>query len=98
MLLSKNTIIETLKTEKPYLQKEFGVDEIGLFGSYARGEQNENSDIDILVKLRQPKYLWLAGLHLFLEEKFGKKVELVRLGDYLGERFLNRIKNDIVYV
>lgn len=52
MFMNKQTIISSIKAEMPYLEKHFGVEEIALFGSYSRGEQTENSDIDILVTIK----------------------------------------------
>lgn len=49
LMWPKNEILETLKELKPFLANEYSVKEIGLFGSYADNEQNEESDIDILV-------------------------------------------------
>jgi len=49
--MTKNEILTFLKDKKAYLQQHFGVISIGLFGSYARGEANEESDIDIAVEI-----------------------------------------------
>ena len=49
--LTQNQIISLLRAEKSYLTKEFGVVNIGLFGSFARGEENESSDIDLVVEI-----------------------------------------------
>ncbi len=55
-----------------------GVVTAGIFGSYARGEQNRKSDVDILVKFRGKKSLLdLVGLKLELEDMLGRKVDLV---------------------
>ena len=51
---SKNDIFQTILDNKETI-KSFGVTEIGLFGSYVRGEQTENSDIDILVDFPKEK-------------------------------------------
>jgi len=76
--LSKTDIVNLIRTEKTFLKNEFGVVAIGLFGSYAKGEQNADSDIDILVELKEPRFDWLAGLQIYMEKKFGRKIELVR--------------------
>jgi len=49
-------ILEILRLEKPYLQENFGVLSIGLFGSYARGTERADSDIDVLVELKEPRF------------------------------------------
>ena len=46
-------ILKILTEQKQYLVQNFGVEEIALFGSYARGEENEESDIDILVQFKE---------------------------------------------
>jgi predicted nucleotidyltransferase len=61
---------------------------IGLFGSYAKGEQNADSDIDILVELKEPRFDWLAGLQIYMEKKFGRKIELVRKSNLVRSRFI----------
>jgi predicted nucleotidyltransferase len=95
--MNKEQIIQTLKKEKIRMQKEFGVEEIALFGSYARGDENENSDIDILVKLKEPKYSYWADLFDFLKVTFGKNVDLITSGNHLSEKFSSKIKNELIY-
>lgn len=58
-------IEEKLKKIKPLLTAKFHVSQLGYFGSYATGEQTENSDIDILVEFSQP-----IGWNFFTLEKF----------------------------
>ncbi|OFY87098.1 MAG: hypothetical protein A3F72_16450 [Bacteroidetes bacterium RIFCSPLOWO2_12_FULL_35_15] len=96
--MNKESIIETIKAEKPYLQEHFGVEEIALFGSYARGEENVDSDVDILVNT---KIKTLGNYFLlldYLEAKFHKKIDLVTKHNGLSERFLRLINKDIIYV
>jgi len=63
--------------------KKYGVKSIGLFGSYARGEQRDDSDIDILVEFNANALTFrnYMGLASFLEKVLGKKVDLVIKGD-----------------
>ncbi len=90
-------IIQKLKEELPFLRSRFGVDEIGLFGSYVRNEAEVDSDVDILVKLKQPSYLKLAGLLTYLENLLSKKVDITTKHTQLSPRFLNRIEKEIIY-
>ncbi len=60
--------------------KSFGVKEIGVFGSVARGEQTDESDVDILVELENKTFNSYMGLLFFLEELFERKVDLVMKG------------------
>ena len=96
--LSHTEIIDFLKSEKTFLSNEFGVVNIGLFGSFAKGEQTADSDIDILVELKEPRFDWLAGLKIYLEKSFEKKIELVRKSNLLKSRFIRRVEKDIIYV
>ncbi len=75
----------------PILKKHH-IKKAGIFGSYARGEQKKNSDIDILVEPPKGMGLEFFGLQLELEKKLGKKVDLVTykyLSPYLKENILN---------
>lgn len=81
----------------PVIRQQFGVDAIGLFGSYARNEQKTDSDIDVLVKFRQPELKSLVGLLDFLESAFGKKVDIVTDGKQLSERFRKLVDAEIIY-
>lgn len=96
--MNKQDIIESIKEEKPYLQKQFGVEEIALFGSFARGEEKSDSDLDILVSLKKPSYSLLIGLYVYLEIKLNIKIDLVRKGPHVSERFLKYISKDLIYV
>jgi predicted nucleotidyltransferase len=95
--LSHTEIMDVLKNDKAFLRKEFGVINIGLFGSYAKGNQKEDSDIDFLVELQEPRFEWLAGLQIYLEMKFGRKIELVRKGKNVNQRLIQKVEGDIIY-
>ena len=86
-----------LKKNKSYLQKKYFIDEIGIFGSYSRGEQNRKSDIDLLVSFRKPIGLEFVDLSEELEELLNNKVDLVSKGA-LKKRMYEFIKLEIVYV
>ncbi len=86
-----------MKAEKAFLRNEFGVINIGLFGSYAKGSQQVDSDIDLLVELKEPRFEWIAGLQIYLEKRFDKKIELVRKSDNVNRRFTQRIENEVLY-
>jgi len=94
---SNKEILEVLRLERTYLREKFGVVSIAVFGSYAKGEERLDSDIDILVELREPRFDHLAGLQIYLEEKFEKRVELIRKRKGLGERFLKRVEESMKY-
>ncbi|WP_241426392.1 nucleotidyltransferase family protein [Geobacter benzoatilyticus] len=67
-----------LQKHKDELAQRFGVVSVGLFGSYARGEAREDSDIDIAIELTPDKKSLsnFLGIRRYLEEQFGKTVDL----------------------
>lgn len=95
--ITKTEILDSIKSEKDFLARQFGVVNIGLFGSYVKGTQSSNSDIDILVELKEPRFDWMAGLQIHLENKLGRRIELVRKQQKQESRFLKRIQKDIIY-
>lgn len=95
--LSQRDILTVLKSEKSYLRNKYGVLNIGLFGSYAKGTQHADSDIDFLVELEAPRFDWLAGLQIYLEEKFDRKIELVRKGNKVNRHLMERIGDEVIY-
>ncbi|OGB87515.1 nucleotidyltransferase [candidate division WOR-1 bacterium RIFCSPLOWO2_02_FULL_46_20] len=68
----------SLKKNKEVLKKHL-VKRIGLFGSYVRGDENEKSDMDFLVEMSRPSYEHFFDLATYLENLFGKKIELITL-------------------
>jgi uncharacterized protein len=66
-----------LKELKPFLHRKYFVDKIGYFGSYSRDEQDENSDIDILVSFKKPLGWEFFDLQELLENELKIKVDLV---------------------
>ena len=95
--MDRDQILTTIRQEKPYLQKEFGLLSIGLFGSYAKGQEHPGSDIDLLVELSEPSFDFLAGLQIYLEERLGQPIEIIRKRKGMRVSFLNRIEKNIHY-
>jgi predicted nucleotidyltransferase len=96
-ILTYKDILDALRSERTFLKNEFGVINIGIFGSYVKGLQQDDSDIDFLVEFEKPSFNWTAGLQIYLEKKFNKKIELVRKSAKVNQRFAERIKGDVIY-
>ena len=96
-MLNKETILETLRRNKPFFEIELGVIRIGLFGSYAKGKQEKDSDVDLLVELAPPVADNYFSLWVNLEKQLNNKVDLIRKGDHLSTRFLQSVENEIIY-
>jgi predicted nucleotidyltransferase len=76
--MSKDEIIRILKNEKEKLRTKYNADLRGIFGSVARGEENENSDIDILAEFNSNATLLdISGIKNYLEEKLKHKVDIL---------------------
>jgi predicted nucleotidyltransferase len=94
--LHKDMILKMLSANKQRLAL-YGVNRIGLFGSFVRNEMTPNSDIDLLVDIQKEKKTFnnFLSLNHFLEDLFGKKVELVTtqsLSPYIGPYILKTVE------
>ena len=77
--LTKEEIISTLRQQKDLLRTKFYVKSIGIFGSFARNEANENSDIDFLVDFEEGNldyYMIRRNLNDFLSDEFKREVDI----------------------
>jgi len=93
---AQDGIKETLKKFKPILREKFKVEKIGIFGSYGRGEESEESDVDILVEFSEPIGWEFIDVKDFLEEILGREVHLATIGA-LRPSLKDRILKEIVY-
>ncbi len=88
--------LEQLKHYKEENAKKLGIQRIGIFGSVARGEQNENSDLDVFVDMEDADYFVLCDIHDELERRCECKVDLVHLHRFLRPLFLKNIEKDAI--
>jgi predicted nucleotidyltransferase len=89
-------VIDILKSHEREIKKRFGVKRIGLFGSFARGEQKDTSDVDILVEFEEPTFDNFMNLAFFLEDLFSRRVELVT-PDSLSPYIAPYVKKEVVW-
>lgn len=93
-MMSRNDILNRLRELKPFLNREYSVKEIGLFGSFASDSAREDSDIDLLIELEKPIGWKFFSLEIYLEQIFGRKIDLVTknaLRENLKEDILNKV-------
>lgn len=95
---SAEEILTILDHSKPELERRFGVRRIGLYGSYAYGMQTEDSDIDLIVELKEPKFDALAGLYIYMEQVLGREVDIRRLNKKIDTPFMRRIEREALFV
>ncbi len=100
--MNKSAVIEYLKNKKNELHKLYGIEKLGLYGSYARDEETPSSDIDIFYT-RDSKFKLKSGLEFMkLSEKLAQELNVPKV-DFVSLDFMNPIikhyaKKDFIYV
>lgn len=100
-MLTREDIINTLRKELSFLKKEFRVKKIGLFGSFAKGKPEEESDIDIVVEFEKSIGLAFMDLADYLENVFNKKVDILTpegIRSIRVEKIAQEIRTSVIYV
>ena len=95
-MLTKEQILDYIKSNKIELMKKYHLTKIGIFGSYVRNEQDSISDIDILVEFGKPVGIEFIDLADELEELLKHKVDLVSING-IKPKYLKEIEQEIVY-
>ena len=94
--MDKTEIINAMRSSKPEMEAHYGVQRLGLFGSYVKGRQRKKSDIDILVSFNRDIDLFdFLDLREFLESRLSAKVDLVMesaLKPAIGKRILAEVE------
>jgi uncharacterized protein len=97
-MYSTEQVLQILRLKKQELQKRFPISEMALFGSYARGDNNEQSDIDILVDFNEKidgfDYIRIAHE---LEDTFNQKIDLVSRNS-IRDKYLPFVEKNLVHV
>ncbi len=100
-MLAQEKIVALLHEHYAYLAAEYGVSRIGLFGSYTKGSADDASDVDLLVELKQPLGFKFIELTEYLEQLFGRKVDVLTQTGLHGirvSRVAQNIARSLVYV
>lgn len=99
MVRTINEILQILHAHKSEYAERYGVKRLGVFGSVARGEQGDNSDVDICYESdRIPTLLALDRLQCELETLMERPVDLVRIRERMNPRLKARILKEAIYV
>ena len=96
--VSRKEILDILRSCKKILSAEYGVLEIGVFGSVARDEIDEKSDIDIVIRVPAPDFFMLAGIKNLLQDRFLKSVDIVTYRTGMNQLLKKRIDDEVIYV
>ncbi|MCK5113746.1 MAG: nucleotidyltransferase domain-containing protein [Phycisphaerae bacterium] len=96
--MSRDEILEILKQFKKNCGAQYGILRIGVFGSVARDQASEKSDVDIVVKTETPDPFNIVHIKENLEEQLHLSVDIVRLRDKMNPFLKNRIDQEAFYV
>lgn len=91
-------ILMILKQYKPIVSSKYGLTRIGVFGSVARGEQKDGSDVDICYEGKAPSLLTLDIIQSDLERLLGTHVDMVRVREHMNPILKQRIQREGIYV
>lgn len=95
---TRNEYIQLLKSCRQTLMQEFGVRSMRIFGSVARNEHKESSDIDICVETETPNPFLIMDLKGYLENLFGCSVDIVRFREKMNPFLKQQIESEGIYV
>ncbi len=91
-------IKQLLIQNKQSVQEKYKISELGIFGSYVRGEQRQDSDLDVLIDYTEaPSLFQLIDLEFYLSDRLQMKVDLVTKNG-LKPRIKERILSEVIYV
>ncbi|WP_417590476.1 nucleotidyltransferase family protein [Owenweeksia hongkongensis] len=94
---SLEQIKSALVTHKATLSKRYPIKSLAIFGSYSRGDQNDSSDVDILVEFDGKIGLKFIDLAEEIESLLGNKVDLVSKNE-IKQKYIESINSDLIYV
>jgi len=100
-MFNKDEILRRLQNDFTFLNQEFGVKRIGLFGSFASNTSNAESDIDLIVELEKPLGFKFFDLVERLENLLGKKIDLLTkdgLENIRQKEITTSIERNVIYV
>lgn len=95
--MEREKALGLLRNHKRHLVEKYGVQRVGIFGSLARGEATQRSDIDIIVEM-PPDLFQMVHMKEELETLFATPVDLIRYSKYLNELLRRRIDCEAIYV
>ncbi|HLA01042.1 MAG TPA: nucleotidyltransferase domain-containing protein [Thermodesulfovibrionales bacterium] len=96
--MGRDSILAILRDFKQNFAEKYGILEIGVFGSIARDEAREDSDIDICIRTKTPDPFTLVHIKEEIENRVNKHVDIVRMREKMNPFLKERIEKEGVYV
>ena len=91
-------ILNKLRDFKAAFAEKYGIARLGLFNSCARGEQDDRSDIDVVIKMQKPSYFTHFYIQEELEKIFHRKVDIISLHENQTPAFRKNVEQDAIYI
>ena len=97
-MIRRDAALDILRRSKGELAERFGVTALGLFGSVARDQAGESSDVDVVVCMKEPNLFRLVHIKGLLEEALHEHVDVVQYREQMNRFLKQRIDQEAVYV
>jgi uncharacterized protein len=94
----RDQVLESLRLYKQQMVDQDDILEIGIFGFIARNEATEDSDLDVVIRIRKPELFLLAGIKYDLEERLNRSVDIVTYHESMNQFLKKKIEQEAVYV
>ena len=95
--LNRESVLRALRNHLAEFERLYGVTKMGVFGSVARNESRKNSDIDVVVEMREPDLFYLVHIKETLEKAFKCPVDVIRYREKMNRYLKARIDRDVCY-
>ena len=97
-MIERDEALEILRRFKGELSERYGITALGIFGSVVRGQQKGTSDVDVVVKMREPNLFVLVHVKEELEQALHEQVDIVHYRERMNTFLKHRIDQEAVYV
>lgn len=96
--MSRAEILKILKAFKEKYAEQYGITSLGLFGSAARDENQEGSDVDVVIRLKKQDMFHIIGIKQDLEETLHTNIDVISYRETMNSFLKNRIDKEALYV
>jgi len=96
--MTRSEILKILKQYKKENSEKYGINNLGIFGSYSRDLTTDDSDIDIVIETQEPDMYKLVHIKEELEKLFNKSIDIIRNREKMNPYLKKRIEKDAQYV
>jgi predicted nucleotidyltransferase len=96
--MDKAIVLDKLGQFKKQYGRQYGIEALGLFGSCARGEARQSSDVDIVITTKTPDPYIIVHIKERLEQNLNCAVDIVRMREKMSQGLREQIEKDVVYV